>query len=338
MPAKKPTTLRQATWLVLFGVALAIVCCEISFRAFILLTKPLTIPGVFENEFYPNGSGLYSGAWVTLDKFGFRNGAHKEAWTKPEKILLIGDSVCFGQGVDDEYTIAHLMNLKLSETNMGVIDLCHPGWDTPKIRSRLLREGNAHGKIVHIFWLYYINDAKSSTDYFSLEDISTLRPFPIEIRALFTFNRYFKFPFLIKSRLAEYQKKLAIESPGNTWEAYYRRCLDAYQIGSATRVNEEKYIADIAHWSNEHAIPIDLVALPAKDQLTDDERGPQEFLTLMAERYKLQMYDMLPKYRQEQAREEIFLPQDQAHLNRVGTKLISSTLVELIKAKYHDSK
>lgn len=317
-------------FIVVFGCGIALVICELSLRAYLKIEKPLVAPGVFENEFLPGGSGMYAGATVTLDRFGFRNGKHENAWEKPRKVLLLGDSVCFGQGVDDEFTIAHYMNKALADTRIGVLDLCHPGWDTPKIRNLLFREGTAHGAPARIFWLYYINDAKSSTHYLSYEQTSTWQDFPIELRALAAFHSVFKFPFWVKYRLDEYSKSTAIQKRSETWSDYYNRCIASYDAGSVTRENEERYISDVAHWKMEHAFPLELLVLPAKDQLTDGRTAPQQVMTQMGKTHGLVVHDLLDLYRKVSKDEEIFLPEDSAHLNKNGNEMVAMALLALL--------
>jgi hypothetical protein len=82
----------------------------------------------------PGFRGLYAGLPISINKLGFRGGETAEDIAKSDlRIVVVGDSIAFGQGVKEEETLANQIATRLRSRLPGpvaVVNLGVPGYDT----------------------------------------------------------------------------------------------------------------------------------------------------------------------------------------------------------------
>ena len=308
---------------------------EIGYRVYLKAVKPVTIMTPDGLRFLPHGSGIYRGGKTSCDKYGFRNALDSIAWNKKIKIMLLGDSVGFGMGVDDDETISHNLNCYFNRFDIGFLNLCRPGWDTPALRDMLYEKGPMLKPWDMVIRLYYINDAKSSTRY--------TPPLPAGVSSIDRMNfsgkfqhfifRFFKWPFIFKPRLLQlFNDSVENEDPRRTsWESYYEWCISSYELNSQTRKNEKKYIYDIVNWCQKNKTKLLFILLPAENQFNDGHTEPQEFVKSLGERYDFPVVDLMPRLALANSEKRIFLP-GQSHLNSYGNSVVASIISSFLLA------
>lgn len=323
------------------SIFIVFVVLEGGYRLYLTVFSPIIIYTPDGAKFNPNSIGKYKGGRVSIDKYGFRNGIDQATWGKSRKILLIGDSVGFGYGVSDEFTISHLLNEESGTRSLGFLSMCHPGWDTPRIRDLLYQQGEELGPWELIIWIYYINDAKTSTSYKPpLIDKSAVKQMNLTGRMQWFLYRFFKWPFVLKPKIKQIYKKakrgiLKSDPPAASWDSYYEWCLSAYELDSETRINEEKYIGDVVAWCERNKAGLLFLICPAETQFADGNTKPHEFIKELSHRYNFPVVDLKPYLEKANTEERVFLPGDMAHLNPKGNKLVSNIIkVWLVKNKY----
>jgi hypothetical protein len=189
--------------LVMLSISLTFVVIEVCYRTYKRFNPPLTVEAKIGHRFLPNASGIYIGGKTSTDKYGFRNGIDITAWEKERKVMLIGDSVGFGQGIDDDQTISHNLNEAFEKSNIGFLNLCNPSWDTVLLRGRLYKHGVELGPWDLILWMYYINDAKYSIKYFPLNSLHLNKEKPTGKYRILDLI-VFKWPHAVKKRVKKY--------------------------------------------------------------------------------------------------------------------------------------
>ncbi len=312
-------------FLIIISVFLLSVVIEVCYRVHMWYNPQVVINTSIGPQFNPNTIGYYKGGKTSIDEFGFRNGIDPTIWKKDKKIMLIGDSVGFGHGVDDNQTISHKLNEAFNESNIGFLNLCNPGWDTLLLRNRLYTYGSKLGPWDTIIWMYYINDAKHSIRYFPpsisvhyKEDVSTLD----------RFLNVFKFSWIytMKKRISNYNlsQKNQKDTRRSSWDAYYKWCLSAYEPETVTRKNEKALIRDIVLWSQENNSKIIFVIFPAENQLVDGNRQPQVFIENLAEEFRFPVIDLIPYLIEASKKGKIYLTGDTQHLNAFGNEIVSN--------------
>lgn len=308
--------------LILFGALLAGLIAELSFRAYVSLVRPLFPVYVNSSQFPPHARGVYRGGMVSTDTFGFRN--KDELWSAPKKGLIVGDSVCFGMGLNDEDSLSAKLNELSGATGIKVLNMCQPGWDTPDLRDRLFRYGDSVNDWEFLIWHYFINDAKNSLHYAPYSE-SESRP-----RRVSELSELLNFGFL---RYIDYlqRERIKMDPRRGTASSYYRWCLDSFEPTSLAVKTEERYLKDVVFWAKSRGIPLFLVISPSRQQFKDGMRSPQEFVLRFSEEHGISAVNLI-----EEVPEDIFLPGDDAHYSANGSELVAKVLFDRIVSRYSE--
>lgn len=323
-PGRRKSTVLASLALIVSALFVASILIEVGYRVHLWLARPALILTPAGERFNPNGAGEYSGGRVTIDAFGFRNGIDLDAWKKPRKVMLIGDSVGFGAGVDDDQTINHLLNEQFRSSDLGFLNLSAPGWDTPVLRDRLYSQGTRLGPWHLIVWMYYINDAKSAITYFPPPSNAGTRRVGLLRKTQNVMYRFLKWPFIIKPVIL---RLLSEEDPRRaSWKSYYRWAMSAYDRDSVTRKNEEKFIHDIVVWSNENNAELLFVVFPAETQFVDGNIKPQRFIEELGKQYNFPVINMMPYLARANEVGRVHLAGDPGHLNPRGLEIASNVI------------
>jgi hypothetical protein len=123
------------------ALALALVALEVALRLFgytlYYLDKDAFIPSRNPEILYqlrPGFRGLYAGAPVTVNSSGFRGKEWRTAnASETTRVVVLGDSVAFGQGVQEGETLAEQLEARLQRKlpyPVEVVNLGVPGYDT----------------------------------------------------------------------------------------------------------------------------------------------------------------------------------------------------------------
>lgn len=311
--------------LLVFGLTVAVFAIELGYRVYLLMVRPPVVLTPDGEEFNPNGQGRWRGGKISIDEHGFRNGLDSSAMMRNRRILVIGDSIAFGMGVNDDAVFTHRLNQKFAPASIGFVNLSRPGWDTPTLRDLLYRFGEDFLPIYSLLWVYYINDAKSSTVYRVPPTMQREREqYNFSGRFQWTVYSGLRWPFLFKPRVKAYLKK---QDPRRTsWEAYYKWCLDSYAPRSETRRNEELYLWDVVQWSKSHNAKLWVAIAPAADQFIDGHLEPQVFIKEVMALQNVPVLDLLPFLRAANQDQSVFLPNDQAHWNSWGHRMVADAI------------
>ncbi len=323
--------------LIIMSVFLLSTVIEVCYRLHKWYNPQVVINTSIGPRFNPNVSGYYQGGKTSIDEFGFRNGIDTTVWEKERKIMLIGDSVGFGHGVDDNQTINHMLNKAFKASNIGFLNLCNPGWDTLLLRNRLYTYGSKLEPWDTIIWMYYINDAKHSIRYLPpnirvpyKENVSTIDRFTNVLK--------FRWIYAMKKRLANYQlsKKIQKDTRRSSWDAYYKWCLSAYEPGTVTRETEKALISDIVLWSRKNNSKIIFIIFPAENQLADGNRQPQNFLETLAREFRFPVIDLIPHFIEASKKGKIYLTGDTQHLTAFGNEIVSNVIKNYLIINRYD--
>lgn len=327
----------------LFLVFISLIVClaliEIAYRLYQYVGQPLVEFTPFGEELRPNGQGVYpSGGFVSLDKYGFRNGANNDPASWSKRILVVGDSLTFGVGVNDNETFVERLNRKYSDQNIRFINTSVPGFDTGRLRSLMLVNGMAHAPIHGVVWVYYINDARMSHRYDPVQYtngslieypklVKNFEPGVLKRISELTWP-YLRSVTFIASRISTL---FSVQNEQVSWEQYYKNCLAAYDPNSTSHQIEAGYMKEISEWLARSKIPLWFVMAPATDQLTDGQTIPQDFVKKQLEPYNIPVLDLYGKFIGLESPQKYYLENDHAHWNALGHKLVADHLQTFLK-------
>lgn len=313
---------------------------EIAYRTYQYTNNPLVEFTPFGEELRPQGQGIYpSGGFVSLDKYGLRNGQNGDPASRSKRILVVGDSLTFGVGVNDNETFVALLNRKYSNQNIGFINTSVPGFDTGRLRSLMLTQAKTHAPIHGVVWVYYINDARMSYRYTpiqysdeSLIDypkvINNFKPGMLAKASELTWP-YLKSVTFIANRISVLFSGQSVES---NWGRYYEECLAAYNPESKSYTIEAEYMKEISEWLTKSNIPIWFVLAPATDQLTDRLTPPQDFVKAQVGPYDIPVLDLYEKFIALELPENYYLENDHGHWNASGHKFVADQIETFLRS------
>ncbi len=318
----------------LAGTSIAFLLIEFGYRAYLEIEKPATVLQPGGRALNPGGSGLHRGGVTSLDRHGFRNALEDSAFTRPRRFLIVGDSVAFGLGVDDDETVSHLLNEFLADKGIGIASIAYPGLDTADLRELFLHYADLYEPIDGVIWFYHVNDAKQSVRYRSPAKL--FRIFHAHPQPLFGIENelwaYAKSPTLLKHLVIAAKRRLQ-NSPGSRWEDYYATLRMSYHPRANTRAVERIYLAEIAKWTRENGRSLLFVVTPVDSQLADGHTRPQEFVANTLEPLGVEIFDVLTAMKQSGVDgTTLFIPGDHAHWNAKGHEFVARHLTSIIQS------
>ncbi|MBI4317900.1 MAG: hypothetical protein HY675_05370 [Chloroflexi bacterium] len=176
-----------------------------------------------------------------------------------------------------------------------------------------------------LLWLYFINDAKSSTTY---------APPPRQQQATrgasgrlqWAAYSVLRWPFLLKPLAkATLAPRASAERP-TTWDDHYTSYLQSYSPASRTRQNEALYLADVIQWSATHRLKLLVAVAPTLEQFSDGHREPQAFVAEVMHAVGVPTLDLLPALRAANERAPVFLRSDNAHWSDWGHRAAATAI------------
>jgi hypothetical protein len=318
-------TPRSKLLLVLGAVAAFVLLQEAGYRIYLALAKPWIMVTPDGIELIPTRTGRLGGARVTIDAQGNRDAAHDLARAARRNVLVLGDSVAFGFGVNDGQVFTACLNRRLAP-EFGFINAARPALDTCDLRDLLYRRG-AEFAPAEVLWVYYINDARSSRRYWPPGEKERYRS--RGSRFEWRLYRGLRWPFLMKRIVLHVlgAARLAPDGPrGFRWPAYYRWCLDAYRGDSPVLENESRYLADVVAWCRRHECRLRVALAPARDQLRDGQTAPQRYVRERLAGAGVPVLDLLPVLAAGLRSGEVFLAGDPAHWNARGHQCVADAV------------
>ncbi len=168
MPKKVLQFLSRIIFVSVPGFVLALVFIEVALRVFgytpYYLTAKAFEPSQVADMVYelrPGFEGLYASAPISINALGFRGHETADEIGRSEvRIVVVGDSVAFGQGVRDGETLAAQLVARLRSrltTSVAVVNLGVPGYDTCQ-EYGIFRERAVPLKPQDVLLIYVDND------------------------------------------------------------------------------------------------------------------------------------------------------------------------------------
>jgi lysophospholipase L1-like esterase len=259
--------------------------------------KKITGPFLFEH--IPNKSVELYGVNIKTNSQGWRDLEDFSEDSNATKILLLGDSITLGWGVEYNQTYPQLIEQELKKRgNFEVINLGVGNYNTRLELESFKRNLNLKPALIVLG--YYIND---------IEQVSPARPF-------FGFSYIYMF-FWDRLTRIKYQRM-------NNLENYYTSLYSNESLINETR----QYLEEIINLSK---VPVIIANIPEFHQFEDYPFGyVGEFLKGVAEQNpKVHYIDLLPLF-VNFTPQEIWVSAEDPHPNALGHMLIARQISEYI--------
>lgn len=313
--------------ILLGGVGLVgaeLVCRALGNASFLGNSRYLSVPDAYgpSKGNMPLASAVSLGVRVYTDRHGFRVPPHfRDA--KPADapaLLILGDSVAFGSGVEEERTFSGLLRISLPSTriyNSAVI-----GYGASDYRNVVAHFLPEHSEVHTICLLFCLNDVRErASPRERLASVSPLGPrreskgFAAKLDSFLRVNS--ELYVVLKSELTDPQ------------ERYWHLAASAYENDEELK-RKLQPIAEIAEISRLLGAKFFVIIAPYEFQLRDgaDVSAPQKALADYFEANGIVYVDALPVFRRVSLPSyELFLPGNAMHLSAAGHEVIHEIIL-----------
>ncbi len=293
----------------------------------------------------PKISATAFGIEVYTNEFGFRVDAdEQEDPVKAGGILVLGDSVAFGVGVENEHIATTLVDDALDSVrvaNAAVIG--HSTFDHLNVARVLLAEDKQHfRKIILVFCLNDVSEASAQLIHNTRTSRVSLFESPRWVAAGFTggptiVERLRNNPLAkrsndwlrARSNLYVLLRGLATDPQGRHW----RSLLQKYQtLSSEDLLHVLAPIVEVQHLAAAHHTQLAVVMVPYAEQMKNaDADLPQQLVADFLRAADVAYIDLRPDFLATREPESLFLPFDPVHLSRDGHKLLAAGILRAIE-------
>lgn len=305
-------------------VAIIIGLLEISLRLFSSINELGYQENLFKKDskiilHNPNIESVVFGNKVFTDNYGFRVPHKKYDYNKliDQSILILGDSVSFGVGIDEEKTFIGQIRKKYSKINIFNSSVSgHNSLD----HLNLLEFFYDKIKFNKIIIFYCLNDIISSPGVVINKSSYKQNYFLSKIN-VFLRNKSFIYIFL-KSKFTNPEKR------------YYDYLLPLYQNEKSIDFTK-KVFNKISKFSINHNLDLTVVILPYKYQVEKNSCAkellfPQDVIKKIFTLNKIEYYDLTNNFCIND-QNNLFLKYDPVHLSVNGHSLVFKELDKLLK-------
>lgn len=313
--------------ILLLGEALARIFSDVSFLGH---SRDLFIANAYGTSKgnARNSDGISFGVKVYTDEHGFRISDNESIYQQDyeKSILILGDSVGFGPGVEAEKTFVGLLknNLPLKIYNSSVV-----GYNTRDYRNVIDNFYLNHKNIDYVYLVFCLNDINSisatrideALGYDVGKNTFQADPIVASLKTIGILNIINEF-LRTRSKLYLLIKGATTQPQRRYWEADYQIYEKATPNSMDTNLEPIAYIADVLR---KHKVGFTVIIVPYEIQLrVKDEatRLPQKMLSDFFERKHIDYIDMIPFFNNKGLKSHGFLPYDAMHLSEAGHEVI----------------
>ena len=310
--------------------------------------------------YIPNLSTNFAGVKVTINSRGWRDDEH--SLEKPPgvtRIMVVGDSVVFGYGVQADEMFPKVLERGLNRQGPGryqVVSLGGAGGNTYSQR-RIIKDNVRLYDPDLVILAFNLNDILPKIFGRGNESSAGigLSIFKTAVRLRMTLDRAFRarshLYFLVRERMKVVLRKFGIASPTVVPLAAFDIKSDS---GIAALWDTREALMDIAAQLRKDRVPFLLAILPADMQVSpkiadlyrreygfvfDDSLvagTPQKIIANFARQHGIDCIDLLPSFRTDPEEKKFFriygASIDWNHPNRLGHKIIAAELEKLLSS------
>ncbi len=293
----------------LFAILFLLVSIEIGVRIFIPEIGPLGtdaelfIPNRFENSrgLNPNAEGISYGKIKTVDTKGFWKYERTNGSTSPQTILLLGDSVTMGIGVEQNLTFGALLQ-DYFDDSITILNPSVIGYSVADYRNviKTLLDENKPLDEIHIVWC--LNDIYADLS------VETAPDGQIQLgRELIRFlhrNVY----------MYQWLKNIFANRPA----VYYNHDIQMYDQNSPWFARSTYILLDLNKYLTELEIPFKVWISPYLEQLLlEDEEGLADFIWAL-DTIGIHHLNMYNYFIEAEDHRQLYLFGDGIHLSKNG--------------------
>jgi lysophospholipase L1-like esterase len=266
------------------------------------------------HEHVPSVAGHLMGVDVSINSHKLRE--REISFEKPaavKRILMLGDSLTFGWGVESDRTTSRVLERELNaqrgSPGVEVINAGVGNYNTAMEVRYFLNEGQRYSPDFVIL-NYFINDAEPTPRYTGN-----------------FFNEHFQSWVFLSGRLDTLRRMLG---KGQSWSEYYA---ELYGDGAAGWLQTQAAVKELGAWCHEHGVPCLIANQPELHALRDYPfAGINEKVARLASEAGLEYLDLLPSVREE-PEESLWVTVPDPHPNAKACALFGKALAEYVRSR-----
>lgn len=273
------------------------------------------------NFFKPNSEGILFNEKVIIDKYGFRVPSKNFKYFNKENVLILGDSVAFGNGIKEHETFVGLLRKNFRSKNF--LNSSVPGHQMKDhVKSILLIKKFQNVK--KVLYFFTLNDVYNSSNVQNLKDQTNEASYNLKkIKFLNEINAFLR----NKSYLYMLIKGIGTD-PSKRW------FLNVYKkYNNDDLSNIEKQFIFLDNFSKDSNINFIVIILPYEFQTRDCTENilkPQKKIANILNKNKIFFKDFTNVFCNQKKPKRNFYKFDPMHLSRNGHELVYKTLIDEI--------
>jgi len=254
-----------------------------------------------------NSQARIMGAQIRINDDGFRDQDYSIERNTKLRMILLGDSLTFGWGVEKEQTFADILERKLVPPT-EVINLGVGNYNTRQEVQLFIERGlKYHPDQVVVF--YFLNDAE-----------------PVPLPGQWGFLQYSESLTLY---WAAARRSLSHFTRSNYYQNYYKALYKDNQPGW---IDAKNAMIELKTLCNRHRISLKVILLPELHQLgnypfTDEHAKISRFLTQNG----IQNLDLAPKFQHIEKPQALWVAPDDAHPNAIAHRMIADYSLDYLR-------
>ena len=276
----------------------------------------------------PNTSLIVAGKKARIDKFGFRVPIKDLNKNFDNSILVLGDSVSFGFGVNEEKSFVGLLRNKIEFNIYNSSVVGHNLESYVFVLDKFTK--NKANNVNNVIVFLCLNDISSSQGVLNKEDLRTSYKSKDNFFVTFLKNDLFlKINFFMREKSALFVLIKSFST--NPVKRHYGYMFSKYEKKNLT-LNFLNQIANIKKISEERKIKINFVLLPYAYQVInnceEEYLKPQQIIKIIFDKQSIKLNDLTPYFCQYHDKKSLFLAYDPVHLSNIGHQFVNRLIIE----------
>ena len=266
------------------------------------------------HKMIPGSSGVHFGKRIFIDKYGFRSPHQNYKYNdRNDSVLIIGDSVTFGNGVEESKIFVG--RLRNEFKNINFYNTAVPGYNIKHFKHNLEEIDNLKN-IKKIFYFITFNDVYGGKSIVQLNESKSNK------QNFFSFNRIpDKINAFLRNKSYLYMLVLGIVTDPS--KRYFKNILSFYLNQNLNEFRD--YLSALKNKTLKNDIELKLVILPYEYQTRmciEENLIPQEKIANIVINLKINFSDYTKNFCNIEKPKNLFLKFDPMHLSSQGHNFV----------------
>ena len=265
------------------------------------------------HKMIPGSSGVLFGKRIFIDKYGFRSPQENYVYNSNDSVFIIGDSVTFGNGVEEDKTFVG--RLRKEFKNINFYNTAVPGYNLKHFKYNL-KEIDNFNNIRQIIYFITFNDVYGEKSIIQLNKKES-------IKKNFFFLKMISNKINAFLRNKSYLYMLVLGIVTDPSKRYFKTILNFYQNQNLDTFQD--YLTVLKSKAYKNDIELKIILLPYEYQTRmciEKNFIPQEKIATIISNLNIDFFDYTKEFCKIKKPKNLFLKFDPMHLSPQGHNLV----------------